>query len=44
MDKLQIEEKVIELQQKKKELTNILHSEGEVGASLTAEDIYYLLS
>ena len=39
-----VEEKVIELQQKKKELTNILHSEGEVGASLTAEDIYYLLS
>lgn len=39
-----VEEKVIELQQKKKELTTILHSEGEVGSSLTAEDIYFLLS
>ena len=39
-----VEEKVIELQQKKKELTTILHNEGEVGASLTEEDLYFLLS
>lgn len=39
-----VEEKVIELQEKKKELTTILHSEGEVGASLSEDDLYYLLS
>lgn len=39
-----VEEKVIELQEKKKELTAILHSEGEFASSLTEEDLYYLLS
>ena len=39
-----VEEKVIELQNLKKELTTILHSEGEVGSKLTKEDILYLLS